>query len=97
MSDKYITIRGKRWKVRRVKARQMKHSKERPQGECDAPNETAKEIRVLHVLSGRVLLEVLIHEMLHAAFWDMDETAIEEAGRDIAKALWSLGYRESKE
>jgi hypothetical protein len=40
-------------------------------------------------------MEVFIHEALHAAYWDIDEDAINEAGRDIARMLHRLGYRRS--
>lgn len=38
-------------------------------------------------------LEVMIHEALHACFWDMDEEAIEEAGKDIATFLTKMGVK----
>lgn len=40
-------------------------------------------------------MEVFIHEALHASYWDLDEEAINEAGRDIARMLYRLGYRRS--
>lgn len=39
------------------------------------------------------LLEILIHEPLHACFWDMDEAAITEAAKDIARFLKQMGVR----
>ena len=44
-------------------------------------------------MHGEERLEVLIHEMLHAAYWDLDESAIEGAAADVARVLWRLGYR----
>ena len=41
-------------------------------------------------------LEILIHEMLHACFWDLDEEVVSEVGRDLSKALWKMGYRKQK-
>lgn len=40
---------------------------------------------------GSVCLEVLVHEALHACYWDLDENAVFEAGRDIAKFLEKMG------
>ena len=37
-------------------------------------------------------LEVLIHEALHACYWDLGEEAIEQGARDIAGFLTKLGY-----
>jgi len=44
-------------------------------------------------LVGERRLEVLIHEMLHACYWDLDEEAIDITARDIARVLFRLGYR----
>ena len=38
-------------------------------------------------------LEWFIHEALHACLWDLDETAIHETARDLARFLWRLSYR----
>jgi len=62
-------------------------------GQCDAPSKRAKAIRIRSDLRGEERLEILIHEMLHAAFWDMDEEPVEESAADIARALWRIGYR----
>jgi hypothetical protein len=35
----------------------------------------------------------VIHELLHAAHWDLDELAVEETAEDLARVLWKLGYR----
>ena len=62
-------------------------------GQCDSPTKRAKAIRIRSDLRGEERLEILIHEMLHAAFWDMDEEPVEESAADIARALWRIGYR----
>ena len=64
-------------------------------GECDAPTQTAKEIRVASQLRGEERLEILIHEMVHAAGWHLDESFVERFAADVARALWRLGYREN--
>lgn len=81
-----IKVLGKLWDLRFAK-----NMKER--GECDSPKIPGKEIRVSTRLRGEEKLEVTIHELLHAANWHLDEEWIEAAGRDIARALWRLGYR----
>ena len=54
-----------------------------------------KEIVVSPRLKGERKLEVIIHELLHICFWDLDESAIEESASDIARVLTRLGYRDS--
>lgn len=45
----------------------------------------------------KTTLEILIHEILHAANWDLDEHAIQETAEDLANILWKLGYRRDVE
>lgn len=82
----FLTIRGRRWRFRRRPIR-------KDQGRCEHPRAPAKEIVVAAGLTGEEELNTTLHELLHAAFWDLDETAIEEAGTDLARALWRLGWR----
>jgi hypothetical protein len=50
---------------------------------------------VLHDgMRGKHRLTVLIHELLHAIFPQASEEVIEQAGKDVAKVLWSHNYRE---
>ena len=43
-------------------------------------------------LSVKKRIEIIVHEILHAADWSKDEEWVEETGRDIANALHALGY-----
>ena len=51
---------------------------------------------VLDRLKGQDRLSVIIHELLHSCYWDMDEEAIHHPAEDIARVLWRLGYRAEK-
>jgi hypothetical protein len=62
-------------------------------GRCDSPTTLKKRITIKKTLVGERRLEVLIHEMLHACYWDLDEEAIDITARDIARVLFRLGYR----
>lgn len=62
-------------------------------GRCDDPTTPKKRITIKKTLVGERRLEVLIHEMLHACYWDLDEEAIATTARDIARVLFRLGYR----
>jgi len=65
-------------------------------GDCDPPTAPGKEIRVLSNLRDEGRLEVLIHEMVHAAGWHIDEEFVGRFARDAARVLWRLGYREQR-
>lgn len=82
---KSVTIRGKRYKVIR------KRLASGVDGECDHPEQLDKQIRIRRGLEGWDYLETLLHEMLHASFWDASEEAINETAADITRALKSLG------
>lgn len=56
--------------------------------DCDAPHDRHKQIRLLSRLRGQHLLEILIHECLHAADWSKDEEWIERVSADIARAAF---------
>lgn len=57
-------------------------------GDCDHPNAPDKVIRIRPgVKSPSRLLELCIHEGLHAAFWDLDEQSVTDASRDIANLV----------
>lgn len=45
-------------------------------------------------LRGRKRLEVIVHELLHALNPTQSEEHVDQQGKDIARVLWSLGYRE---
>lgn len=71
-----------RWKVSRERLRDRR-------GDCDIAR---KVIRVCSSLSGQELVEVLVHEIVHARVWDLDELAVDEIGKAVAAALsnWCL-------
>lgn len=70
---------------------------QRSRGECDPPSLPGKEIRVVSRLRGEERLEILLHEMLHASQWHLDESYVEAIANDMARALWRLGYREGND
>lgn len=63
-------------------------------GDCDAPSKPGKEIRISSRLRGEERLEVLLHELVHAAGWHIDESFVAQFAADAARALWRAGYRE---
>lgn len=85
-----VTVMNRYWRLRF--ARLLFH-----RGDCDPPTRAKKEIRVDPRLQGEERLEVLLHEMVHAAGWHIDETFVEQFAADAARALWRLGYRNQAE
>jgi len=86
-----VNLRGKVYKL----TKSGSISKD-TRGYCTDIGQPNKRICLDSKRNGEEELEVWIHEFLHACFWDMDETAIEETAADISHALWRLGYRKSK-
>lgn len=62
-------------------------------GECDSPDTNGKEIRIATDLTKQDELEIIIHELLHAADWSKDEEWVEVIADDIARTLWKLGWK----
>jgi len=80
-----LTILGRRWWLRFVRLYTNR-------GECDPPDKQGKEIRVCTSLKGEERLEVITHEMLHAAGWHIDEQFVTQFAADLARNLTKLGY-----
>jgi hypothetical protein len=60
----------------------------------DPKNPDAEEkILIDERLSGRMRLNVEIHEFLHAANPTHSEEHVTQQGNDLARILWALGYR----
>jgi len=76
----------KRYNIRGVRYT-IKPARIKDRGTCDSPKAEAPTIRYNRGLAGDEKLEVLIHEVLHACLWDLDEQAIDESAIVIAKVL----------
>ena len=83
----HITINGKRYRLRWVSYRRRVH------GECDPPHVPGKEIWIDERLRGERKLEIIIHEMVHAAAWWLSEEFVSQVAKDIARALVRLGVQ----
>jgi len=55
--------------------------------ECDPPNLKGKQIRISDKLTGKELVECVIHEAMHAQGWHLDEEFVTRAGREFANLL----------
>lgn len=82
-----VTLMGKVWNFVRAPLPKTLD------GLCDPPDKPGKKIKIRRSLRGERELEVIIHELRHAADWHRDEAAITQEAKDIARVLWRLGYR----
>lgn len=88
-----ICLRKRRYRV--LLATKLGSCEEPLDGDCSNPIFPGRLIRYYVGLKGEHRCNVLIHEMLHACFWDVREEGIEESASDIARVLWRIGYRNS--
>ncbi len=82
-TPKTITIGGKRW---RLEFRPLKGEND---ALCDPPTVPRKSI-VIHrpaLRSPKRLMELLVHECLHAESWPLDEEFVRQAAEDLARLL----------
>jgi hypothetical protein len=76
-----VTFFGKRWRVEWVEGL--------PElGYCEKADKVDKRVLLDSRLRGQKLVEVLVHECTHAAFWHLDEEFVREFADEIAKALF---------
>lgn len=90
-----VKILGRIWNFMFVPASELRsnHKQMPDRGACDNPTKKGKKICILKGMKPKEELEVVIHECLHAAEWNMDEEWVDTAGTDIANVLWRLGWR----
>lgn len=89
--DHHFTISGAKWLWRFTRLRGQ------AAGWAYLPDsknpKLTRKILIDERLTGRPLLETCVHEALHACFPQMSEESITEAAKDVARILWTLGYR----
>lgn len=62
-------------------------------GLCDHPPGRHPTIKVRRSLSSQALLDVVVHELLHAVRPEMSEEAVTDTATTIARVLHRLGAR----
>jgi hypothetical protein len=83
-----VSIRGKIWTLQECNKLPADID-----GDCDSPITKNKLIRIRSSISGQRLLDVLCHEVSHAALWDLGEGPIESLANAIAHQLWDQNVR----
>lgn len=84
-----MIIRGQSW--------QIHYTHRLPSGvdgQCDYESKT---ILIRKGLQGYNRMWTLAHEILHAAYPDICEDAIDGAALSVTRALWAAGYRRSRD
>ncbi len=84
-----IKIGKRNWVVWFVRGREIPNDR---YGDCGFAGSTPT-IRVRNALRGRIALNILLHESLHASRPDLSEEAVLETANDLARVLWKRGYR----
>jgi hypothetical protein len=82
-------VRGKVWSL----VYTVKGLPEDVDGECDAPTAKKKQIRIRKGIEGQRLLDVYVHELTHAALWDLGEGPVASLANAVAHELWNDGLR----
>jgi len=62
-------------------------------GDCDHPPGRHPTIRIRRNLPQRELLDTCLHEALHASLPSLSEECVTETAHDLARVLFSLGWR----
>lgn len=62
-------------------------------GKCDDPKDSGRCISVGINSDNLVTVGTVIHESIHAAFFDLDEAAVEAAERDIMRLFRRMGMK----
>jgi len=84
---RYVTIDDVRYEI-------VWKAPPKAMGTCDAPwKRGLKEIWIDPRLTGKKLMDAIIHETAHAANWNIEEHYIAEAATAAASILWRMGYR----
>ena len=80
-----VKVLGKVWTIKFVTSQALGGKR---WGWCD--NET-NEIWLWNGLKGKRAVEILLHELIHAACWHLDEEFVDQAAKDFATALSKMG------
>ncbi len=86
-----VTVLGKRWQLVR------KYLRGNAYGYCEPPDSKNKQIVIHSGLSGEKELEIILHELLHAGQWHLDEGVVRELARDLARILTRDGWSRNAE
>lgn len=82
-----VMVLGKRWNLE-----QSNEIPRKNMADCDPPWKTGKTIRIREGLDQRLAFRCLVHEMMHCAFWFMDEEYVERFAEDVEREAVRNGF-----
>ena len=87
-----VKIGEKTWYIRFVKSKDIQSDR---YGDCGYARNGTPIIRVRRALRGKIELNTLVHEVLHAtsAGASLSEESVKAMADDIERVLWRRGYR----
>ena len=59
-------------------------------GDCSAPTSKSKRVRVSKRATGVAFIDTLLHELIHARWWCLDEDEVSEFASEVAQLLFHL-------
>ena len=86
-----IRIDNRTWSLNFVKASEMQSRAN--WGECDLPTARKPTMTVRRSLQPKAMLNVTVHELLHACRPELSEEAVKETADTLALVLYKLGAR----
>ena len=93
-SSFWIYLGGIRWRFRFVRSSEIPNDR---WADCSHPSDPKRQLRIRQVLKGKIRLETILHEALHAQWPDDTEEKIALSGKELAALLWKCGYRQIEE
>lgn len=87
-----VTILGKQYELTFEERLPRLPDGRKAAGWCDHPETVGKKIRIRQGMTEEQTLDTLIHEMLHAAAWQIKEELVEEFSSNAAEILCRLGW-----
>ena len=90
-----VKVMGKLWNLLFVPESKIPKINGEPNtGLTDSPGTKDKSMRVATELEGEERFEIILHELMHAGNWHLDEEFVREFCEDAARIFWRLGYRQ---
>lgn len=56
-------------------------------GDCSPPNAKRRRIRVSNRCTGTAFIDTLLHELIHARWWCLDESEVSEFATEVAEVF----------
>lgn len=93
MNRQYVTVAGKRWSLLFSTTKELSLLRD-AWGFTTDPTGKGRCIVLRKSLAGKQLMETVVHEVLHASAWPIDEDTVERYAADVTRILWRLGFRQ---